>query len=116
MPAITIGQSNLVFGVTTETCGIVQSFSQAGSIEKQEVKGISGDTLAVAYFNPTTAYSLTAVATGSPTVTVGGAFTFANAISGATGAVRIDSLTVNKTNDGFMTIDISATGYPNIAS
>jgi hypothetical protein len=30
------------------------------------------------------------------------------------GTTRIDSITLNKSNDAFVTLDISATGYPNV--
>jgi len=113
MPATTIGQSGLVFGLTAETIGLVQSFSEARNIEKNEVADNSGDIKAVAYYNPTTAYSLSVAITGSNTsITVGGAFAMANATT--TGTLRVDSLTINKSNDAFVTLDVSATGYPNV--
>ena len=115
MPATTIGQSGLVFGLTTETIGLVQSFSETRNIEKSEVRDNSGDIKAIAFYNPTTAYSLSVAITGSNTgLTVGGAFaTLANATT--VGTCRIDSLTLNKTNDGFVTLDVAATGYPNVS-
>jgi len=115
MPATTIGQSGLVFGLTTETIGLVQSFSETRNIEKSEVRDNSGDIKAISYYNPTTAYSLSVAITGSNTgLTAGGAFaTLANATT--VGTCRIDSLTLNKTNDGFVTLDVAATGYPNVS-
>lgn len=115
MPATTIGQAGLVFGLTAETIGLVQSFSETRNIEKNEVRDNSGDIKAVAFYNATTAYSLSVAITGSNTsLTVGGAFaTLANATT--VGTTRIDSLTINKTNDGFVTLDVAATGYPNVS-
>lgn len=115
MPATTIGQAGLVFGLTAETIGLVQSFSETRNISKSEVADNSGDIKAVAYYNPTTAYSLSVAITGSNTsLTVGGSFaTIANATTA--GTCRIDSLTINKTNDGFVTLDVAATGYPNVS-
>jgi len=114
MPATTIGQAGLVFGLTAEGIGLVQSFSEARSVEKNEVKNNSGDIVAVGYFNPTTAYSLSVAITGSYNVTAGAAL---SALANATtlGTTRIDSITLNKSNDAFVTLDISATGYPNIS-
>jgi len=113
MPATTIGQAGLVFGLTAEGIGLVQSFSEARSVEKNEVKNNSGDIVAVGYFNPTTAYSLSVAITGSYNVTAGAAL---SALANATtlGTTRIDSITLNKSNDAFVTLDISATGYPNV--
>ena len=115
MPATTIGQAGLVFGLTAEAgIGLVQSFSEARSVEKNEVKNNSGDIVAIGYFNPTTAYSLSVAITGSYNVTAGAAL---SALANATtlGTTRIDSITLNKSNDAFVTLDISATGYPNVS-
>ena len=117
MPAVTIGASaaGLVFGLTNETgIGLIQSFSEARSVEKNEVKNNQGDIVAVGYFNPTTAYSLSVAITGTYNVTAGAAL---SALANATtlGTTRIDSITLNKSNDAFITLDISATGYPNIS-
>jgi hypothetical protein len=115
MPAATIGTAGLVFGLTAETgIGLVQSFSEARSVEKNEVKNNAGDIVAVAFFNPTTAYSLSVAITGSYNVTAGAALAaLANATTLGT-STRIDSITLNKSNDAFVTLDISATGYPNV--
>ena len=113
MPATTIGQSGLVFGLTSEVVGLVQSFSETRNIEKNEIRDNAGDIKAVAYYNPTTAYSLSVAITGANTsLTVGGAFAMANATTSTN--IRIDSLTLNKSNDAFVTLDVSATGYPNL--
>ena len=113
MAAVTIGTSNLNFGLTSETFGLVQSFSETRNIEKNEVRNNVGEITAVAFYNPTTAYSLSVALTGS-SLTVGGAIgALANAVT--LGTCRVDSLTINKSNDGFVTLDISATGYPNVS-
>jgi hypothetical protein len=114
MPAATIGTAGLVFGLTAEAgIGLVQSFSEARSVEKNEVKNNAGDIVAVGFFNPTTAYSLSVAITGTYNVTAGAALA---ALANATtlGTTRIDSITLNKSNDAFVTLDISATGYPNV--
>jgi len=114
MPAVTIGTSGLNFGLTTEVVGLVQSFSETRNVEKSEVRDNSGDIKAISYYNPTTAYSLSVAITGAnTTLTVGGAFSMANAQT--VGTLRIDSITLNKSNDAFVTLDISATGYPNVS-
>ena len=117
MPAVTIGASavGLMFGLTAEAgIGLIQSFSEARSVEKNEVKNNAGDIVAIGYFNPTTAYSLSVAITGSYNVTAGAAL---SALANATtlGTTRIDSITLNKSNDAFVTLDISATGYPNVS-
>jgi len=75
MPATTVGQSGLVFGLTAETIGLVQSFSETRNIEKNEVRDASGNITGIGFYNPTTAYSLSVAITGANTsLTVGGAF------------------------------------------
>jgi len=115
MPATTVGNAGLVFGLSTETIGLVQSFSETRNVEKNEIRSATGDISAIGYYNPTTAYSLSVAITGANTsLTVGGAFaSLANATT--VGTCRIDSIAINKTNTGFVTIDISATGYPNVS-
>lgn len=114
MAAVTIGQAGLVFGVTTEGIGLVQSFSETRNIEKNEIRNNVGDIVGVAYYNATTGYSLSVAVTGSYNVTAGAAL---SALANATtlGTTRIDSITINKSNDAFVTVDISATGYPNVS-
>ena len=114
MAAVTIGQSGLVFGVTTEGIGLVQSFSETRNIEKNEIRNNVGDIVGVAFYNATTGYSLSVAVTGSYNVTAGAALA---ALANATtlGTTRIDSITLNKSNDAFVTVDISATGYPNVS-
>lgn len=115
MPATTIGTQALVFGLNAETGGLVQSFSEARNVEKQEVRNQVGDVTGVAFYNATTAYSLSITTTGGYlTTTAGAAISLQNAVS-STGSTRIDSLTINRSNDGFVTVDISATGYPNVS-
>jgi len=115
MPAVTIGTTGLSFGLVAEAgVGLVQSFSEARNVEKNEVRNNSGDIVAVGYYNATTSYSLSVAITGAYNVTAGAALA---ALANATtlGTTRIDSITLNKSNDAFVTLDISATGYPNVS-
>ena len=115
MPAVTIGTTGLSFGLVAEAgIGLVQSFSEARNIEKNEVRNNAGDIVAVGYYNATTSYSLSVAITGAYNVTAGAALA---ALANATtlGTTRIDSITLNKSNDAFVTLDISATGYPNVS-
>jgi hypothetical protein len=115
MPAVTIGTTGLSFGLVAEAgIGLVQSFSEARNVEKNEVRSNSGDIVAIGYYNATTSYSLSVAITGAYNVTAGAALA---ALANATtlGTTRIDSITLNKSNDAFVTLDISATGYPNVS-
>jgi hypothetical protein len=115
MPAVTIGTTGLSFGLVAEAgIGLIQSFSETRNIEKNEVRNNQGDIVGIGYFNATTSYSLSVAITGAYNVTAGAALA---ALANATtlGTTRIDSITLNKSNDAFVTLDISATGYPNVS-
>ena len=115
MPATTIGAAGLVFGTSDEGIGLVQSFTETRNSEKVEVKNEVGDVEALAYTNATTAYSLSVAVTGNYRNIPGVALaSLANAATFVAGKIIIDSVTVNKSNDAFVTVDISATGYPNL--
>ena len=69
----------------------------------------------LSYYNPTTAYALSVAVTGNFSQVAGTILTtLANALTPGTSKIVIDSVTVNKTNDAFVTVDIAATGYPNL--
>ena len=107
MAAVTIGTTGLSFGLVAEAgIGLVQSFSEARNVEKNEVRNNAGDIVAIGYYNATTSYSLSVAITGSYNVTAGAALA---ALANATtlGTTRIDSITLNKSNDAFTTLDIS---------
>ena len=74
MAAVTIGTSNLTFATVSEgSIGLVQSFSEARNIEKNEVRNNAGDIVAVGYYNATTSYSLSVALIGAYNVTAGAA-------------------------------------------
>jgi hypothetical protein len=115
MPATTLGAAGLVFGTADEGIGLVQSFTETRNAEKVEVKNELGDVEALAYVNATTAYSLSVAVTGNYRNIPGVALaSLANAATFTAAKIIIDSVTVNKSNDAFVTVDISATGYPNL--
>lgn len=115
MPATTLGAVGLIFGTADEGIGLVQSFTETRNAEKVEVKNELGDVEALAYVNATTAYSLSVAVTGNYRNIPGVALaSLANAATFTASKVIIDSVTVNKSNDAFVTVDISATGYPNL--
>ena len=117
MPATTIGQAGLIFGVTSESgVGLVQSFTETRNSDKVEARNQSGDVVGLSYYNATTAYALSVAVTGSYTNVPGTVLsTLANASAAGSNKIIIDSVTVNKSNDAFVTVDIAATGYPNLA-
>lgn len=115
MPATTLGATGLVFGTADEGIGLVQSFTETRNAEKIEVKNEAGDVEALAFVNATTSYSFSVAVTGNFKNIPGVALaSLANAATFTSSKVIIDSVTVNKSNGAFVSVDISATGYPNL--
>ena len=84
-------------------------------LKKNEIRNVTGDVVGVSYYNATTAYSLSfAAVTGGTYREQAGAALAALANATTLGATRIGSITINESNDAFVTVDIAATGYPNI--
>lgn len=115
MAATTIGTSGLSFGITAEAGGLVQSFTETRNVERAEVRNASGEVVAAALFNPTDTFAFSTTITGAYATTAGAVLTtLANATSTG-GKIVVDSVTVNKASDGFVTVDVSATRFPNMS-
>lgn len=115
MPATTLGITGLIFATADEGIGLVQNFTETRNAEKVEVKNELGDVEALAYVNATTSYTFSVAVTGNYRTVPGTALaSLANATTFVSSKIIIDSVTVNKSNDAFVTVDISATGYPNL--
>lgn len=106
------------FGCTAETGILINSFSINSTSDKAEVRGENGDVKLVSYYNHRAAITVAgtvAGTTGVTAATIGAALTLTNleSVGGvATGAVLVDSVTINKRPEGFEDISVSATRYP----
>ena len=115
MPATTIGQTGLSFGLTAESGMLVQSFSETRNVERAEVRNSSGDVVGLALYNQTDSLSFSGTITGSFTTTAGAVLaTLANATSTG-GKIVVESVAFNRSPDAFVTVDVSATRYPNMS-
>jgi len=113
MAATTVGVQGLVFGITAETGGLVQSFTETRNVERAEVRNASGEVVGVGIYNPTDTFAFSTTITGAYATTAGAVLTtLANATSTG-GKIIVDSVTVNRASDGFVTVDVSATRFPN---
>ena len=93
----------------------MQSFSETSNVQRSEVRNGAGEVVACAIFNPTNSLNWSLTTTGSYATTAGAVLaTVANA-SSASGKIIVDSVTTNKAADGFVTVDITATRYPNMS-
>ena len=115
MAATTIGTTGLLFGITAESGGLVQSFTETRNVERAEVRNQSGEVVGASMYNPTDSFSFSTTITGAYATTAGAVLTtLANATSTG-GKIVVDSVTVNRTNEGFVTVDVSATRFPNMS-
>jgi len=101
----------LVFGTGAATSyGLVQSESINETTERAEAKGADGNTVSIQEYDDRNELSLTYLELGTPTSppTIGTAFTY-NTVS-----YLISSINSTRTVDGFKSVDITATNYPNL--
>jgi hypothetical protein len=115
MAATTIGTTGLQFGITAEAGGLVQSFTETRNVERAEIRNASGEVVGAAMYNPTDSFSFSTTITGAYATTAGAVLTtLANATSTG-GKIVVDSVTANRTSEGFVTVDVSATRFPNMS-
>lgn len=115
MAAVTVGTQNVTFSLSNESGILVQSFSETRNTEKAEVKNNSGEVVGLALFNPTDSLSWSGTVTGTYSVTAGAVLTtLANATSTG-GKIVVESVGLKRGATEFLTVDVSATRYPNIS-
>ena len=94
---------------------LVQSFSETRNVEKAEVRNSTGDVVGLALFNQTDSLSFSGTITGTYSTTAGAVLaTLANATSTG-GKIVVDSVAFSRGPDAFVTVDVSATRYPNMS-
>lgn len=106
MPAAVIRGTSTSFGIgSAVNTMIATNLSANVSSNKVEAKNISGGTAAVAYTGKKTEYSLEGYATGSNSVTQGGAFSPTNLTSfGAFGGFYVEEISITKSSEDFSKI------------
>jgi hypothetical protein len=113
--AVTIGTTGLSFGATAESGLLISSFSETRNIEKAEVRDATGNVVGIALYNQTDSISFSGSITGSYATTAGAVLTtLANATSTG-GKIVVESVAFSKGSDAFVSVDVSATRYPNMS-
>jgi hypothetical protein len=94
---------------------LVQSFSETRNVQKQEVMNSTGDVVGLALFNQTDSLSWSGTITGTYSTTAGAVLTtLANATSTG-GKIVVESVAFKRGPTEFVTVDVSATRYPNMS-
>jgi len=114
MAATLLGTSGLSFGINAESGGLVQSFSETRNIQRAEARNGAGEVVGLSLYNPTKSYNYSMFITAANSTSAGAALAAVANGSDVTGKVVVDSVTISKSVDGFVTADISATQFPNV--
>jgi hypothetical protein len=117
MPNTLAGGKAMVFSVLSATYGYIQSYSVEHSVERAEARGPGGHVMAVQQYNDTKKLALEylefASQSGMPALSA--TFSFDDG-TGSAVTWYINSISYGKTVDGFKTVSVDATNYPNLAT
>lgn len=133
MPATTIGQTGLLFGVPNAEVGvIIASIERASQRQKKEVLNNVGDIIAAGYFAPKAVYTCagalqlpsgyttnTAMTGLAASAYPGGVVTLANILNDPSttgGHVYADEFTIRESNEDFVKFTATFTQYPSITT
>ena len=119
MAANLFGNSDLVWGLTTETGVLVQSYSKAVSGQERLAKNEDGETVGVSEYDPMAEHSIEALLAGSTGVAAaefGVALTVANdgIIDGGVtaGLIITTGVTGSGSNEEYNSISVTARQWP----
>lgn len=111
------GGTVLVFSIQTdggadESYGVVQTASINETVERAEAAGPDGHTVSVQEYDDRKELSLTYLEKGTPTTppAIGSTFTYDST------TWYINSINSTDTVDGFRSVDVTATNYPNLGA
>ena len=107
----------MVFSTPAATYGYIQSYNVDSTTERAEAKGPGGHVQAIQEFNElkqlTLEYLEFATSTGEPEI--GTPFTFDDG-DGADITWYVNSVNKGKSVDGFKSVSVSATNFPNLGT
>jgi hypothetical protein len=106
------GGTVLVFGVDEETFGLVQSSTTTHQVERAVGHGANGDIKSIQEYNDTYSLSMNYLERATPTgeASIGTTFTYDGL------EWYVDSVAETATVDGFLSVDVEATHYPNLGT
>lgn len=114
MGATLLGLAGLTFGLIAETGGQIQNLEVRQTREKASVRDADGDTVAVAYYDPSEEISFeffptgaTGVAAASPGVAV----SLSNYTPSA-GSIITEEVTITRPNTDYKKMSVKAVNHP----
>lgn len=119
MSALTLGLAGLTFGFTaSETGGQIQDLEIVRNREKVTVRDNDGDTVAASFFDPTEEITFNFVPTGNTGIAAASPGVIAALLNytPASGAIIVESVTINSSNTDYKKMSVKAINYPSISS
>jgi len=117
MPATIIGLNTPKFGTEATMTGVVvQSATKTLNAERAEAMGNDGNVIAVVTYAPTAEITISGITVGATPPAIGAAMAVTGFSIGSSGRIGVDSVTINKTAEGFNEVEVTATQYPAIAA
>lgn len=110
MAATIIGSAGVDWGMTSETFGVAQAFSETKTCNTAEIVGTDGDIKGASFYGHSNNASLSFLTNAAPSTNFGVSVVFANAEAPDT--YYTTSVQLAKTNTGFMTGTINAIAFP----
>lgn len=108
--ATVIGAAGLTWGITAETGGVAQSFTETLFSDKAEARDIDGDVSGVSYYGKRKNATLVVLSNGSTSQQPGQSISFTNSSLGG-GTYYADSVSIQKSNESWNTAVFTATAY-----
>jgi len=117
MPSATVVGSALTFGLAAEESSLTtQSVSVSNKADKKEARDKQGVIVAVAYYNKTSEISIEGIGSFSNPVTNIGTSLALSGTFDVAGSIFIDEVSIDHSNEEFVSTSISATSYEGITS
>ena len=113
--AATIIGTAISFGTAVSASGvIVNSASLTKNAQKAEIVGPEGNVVAVSFYGKTNEISIEGSTNGSVTAAVASTLSVSGFAITGSGAIRVESVDISASPDGFKQVSISATQFPSI--
>jgi hypothetical protein len=111
MAATVVGDQAVGFGMTDNSGGLHVTTSVGVTLkrDKKELRGNTGDIIAVAYFNPTSDISIEGY--GETEAEIGGSVTLGVGFDAQAANIIVEEITYTATNEDFIKSSVKATGY-----
>lgn len=112
MPAVIVNPGSTTFGILSESFGVAQGFTQTRAVQVSPIVNHEGTNVGAAFYGQKANVSLTVLCNQMPTENPGGIVDVLNDIG--LGEIRAQSISINKTNAGWMNATINGIHYPNL--